>query len=62
MEKSELLRKLEKLIDEAERESLWGSLEIDFRRGKVTLVRKHRTVLLENGNQPGDPHAEKSYR
>jgi hypothetical protein len=59
MEKPELLRKLEKLIDEAERESLWGSLEIDFRRGKVTLVREHKTALLETGNQSGDPHADK---
>ena len=48
MDKQELLRKVERFIEQAEREELWGSLEIDFRQGKVTLLRKHKTVLLEN--------------
>jgi hypothetical protein len=59
VEKPELLRKLEKLIDQMEREEFWGSLEIDFKKGKPGLIRTHRTQLLED---VGETHANKNHQ
>ena len=55
MEKPELLRKLETLIDQMEREEFWGSLEIDFKKGRPSLIRTHRTELIEENNNAGGP-------
>ena len=58
MERPELLRKVERLVDQAIREGVWGSIEIEFRQGRATLIRTHKTEPLDNGNV-GGPHASK---
>ena len=59
VEKPELLRKLEKIIDQMEREEFWGSLEIDFKKGRPGLIRTHRTQLIEDVGETHAPELRK---
>jgi hypothetical protein len=51
MEKPELLKKLETILDDAERRQMYGSIEIQIHRGKATVIRKTETDRLDNGEQ-----------
>jgi hypothetical protein len=57
MERPELLKKVERLVDQAMREGMWGSIEIEFRQGRPTLIRTHKTEPLEEN--AGGPRAQK---
>ena len=48
MEKPELLRKLETMLDQIARERMWGNIEIEFRDGAPVLIRKSATERIES--------------
>jgi len=52
-----LLKKLEAVIDEAERSRLFGTIEIEMRSGIATVLRTLKTERLGD-----DPHAKPPYR
>ncbi len=56
MTKTQLLKKLETAIDDAERQRTFGTLEIEFRAGEPVFIRKMQTEKLDetenrNGQQ-----------
>ena len=46
MDKKELLRKLDGMLDGASRERMWGNIEIEIRDGVPTVLRKLTTERL----------------
>lgn len=46
MTKTQLLRKLEAMIDDAERTRMWGLVEVQFSDGEPALLRKSQTEKL----------------
>jgi len=50
MEQPDLNRKLERMLAEAARERMWGSIEIEFQNGVAVLMRKSSTEKLETEN------------
>jgi hypothetical protein len=55
--KATLLKKLEAVIDEAERTRLFGTLEIEMRDGQATVLRTQKTERLGD-----NPHVKPPYR
>ncbi len=53
MDKPELLKKLDAMLDDAKRTSLWGTIEIDLQFGEPVLIRETRTTKLKEGNTRG---------
>lgn len=51
MPKTELLKKLETLIDEASAQRVWGAIEIEFRDGAPVIVRKMTTEKLQTAGE-----------
>jgi hypothetical protein len=47
MEKPELLKKLDTMLDSAARERTWGSIEIEIRDGVPVVLRKASTEKLQ---------------
>jgi len=47
VEKPELLRKLEGMLDEAARTRMYGNIEIEIREGTPVVIRKSTTELLQ---------------
>jgi len=59
MTKQALLKKLEAAVDDAATQRLYGTIEIEFRAGEPTFLRKLQTEKLdETENRYGD----KTYR
>jgi hypothetical protein len=52
-----LLKKLEAVLEEAERTRLFGTIEIEMRSGQATVLRTLKTERLGD-----DPHAKSPYR
>jgi hypothetical protein len=52
MTKQALLKKLETAIDEADRHRLYGTLEIEFKAGEPTFIRKMQTEKLDERENP----------
>ena len=48
MTKNALLKKLESTIDDAERQRLYGTIEIEFRAGEPVFLRKLQQEKLDN--------------
>lgn len=46
MEKIQLLRKVEALLDTFERERAWGTIEIEVREGVPSMIRTSRNEKL----------------
>lgn len=59
MNKAILLKKLESIIDEAERAHLFGTIEIELRDGHATVLRTLKTERL--GENPPS-HVKPAYR
>jgi len=59
VEKPELLRKLELMIDSAHDTKMWGEITILFKEGKPSIIRQEITTKIDEGN--GTNHA-KTYR
>jgi hypothetical protein len=53
MTRAELFKKLDYLLDDAERNRTFGTVEFEIREGKVVLLRTIKTEKIEDrGNQP----------
>ena len=50
MTKTQLLKKLEAVMTEAERTRMWGQIEIEIRDGEAALFRKSTTEKLSMEN------------
>lgn len=60
MTRPELLTKLGTILDAAERERSFGTVELELRDGKIVLLRTVKTEKIEDrGN---NSHAKPSYR
>ena len=60
MTRPELYQKLDTILDCAERERSFGTVELEIRDGKVVLLRTVKTEKIEDrGN---NSHAKTSYR
>ena len=59
MERPELIRKLEKMLDEAARTRMWGKFELEIRDGVPAVIRTMTTENLKNGARE-TPHADES--
>jgi hypothetical protein len=53
MEKPQLLKKLESILDEAERTRMFGTIEIEIRDGRTVVMRTTKTDRLDT---PGENH------
>lgn len=47
MDKRELLRKLETILDAAQRDRMWGKIELEIRDGVPAVLRELRTENLK---------------
>lgn len=47
MNKAQLLRRLEAIVDDFERTRAWGTIEVELRDGMATLCRKTITERLD---------------
>jgi len=47
MTKDALLKKVDNMLSQAEREKTWGQIEIELRDGEPTLLRKTSTERLD---------------
>lgn len=56
MERPELIRKLESMLDSVARERMWGSIEIEFQNGAPVRIRKSSTEKLEAENNRDSRH------
>lgn len=58
MDKAAILRKVESILDEAERNQTYVVVELDIRGGKVVLVRTIKTEKVETkgNNSHVQPH------
>jgi hypothetical protein len=65
VEKPELLKKLEAILDDAEHRKMFGAIEIEIRGGRATVIRKTETDRLEHYDESNGEktHAtQKPYR
>jgi hypothetical protein len=60
MNKDALLKKLDNMLGQAEREKSWGQIEIELRDGQPTLLRKTSTERLDADRER--THHDQSYR
>jgi hypothetical protein len=54
MTKTQLLKKLEAAIDDAERQRMFGTIEIEFRTGEPVFLRKQQQEKLDNHTEHRD--------
>lgn len=47
MERKELLRKLETMLDDAARNEVYGTIELQLKAGQVELIRSSKTELMQ---------------
>ena len=53
MDKAQLLRKLETILDEAKKTSMWGTIEVTLQAGEAVVIHETRsTKLRREGNNP----------
>jgi hypothetical protein len=58
VDRAALIKKLEAMLDDAERTQAFGSIEIELRNGKPLLVRTIKTELIQcQGNKAHDNKA-----
>ena len=62
MTRPDFIRKLTDILDEAERTQMFGSIEIEIRAGRPTVVRTTKTDLLEKLDRENSHHANKFQR
>lgn len=51
MEREKLLRKLEVMLDAAQRERMWGNIEVEIRDGVPVILRKATTEKLQDDGE-----------
>ena len=52
-------QELNDLLDDAEKQKLFGSIELEVRGGRITVIRTTKTDRFDTGEQP---NANKNYR
>jgi hypothetical protein len=60
MTRPELFQKLGALLDEAERDKTYGTVEFELRDGKIVLLRTIKTEKIEDRGNTS--HARPNYR
>ena len=60
MTRPELIRRLESLFDEMERNRSWGAIEIEYRDGEANMIRTTKNEKL-NGTQENTRVARKRH-
>lgn len=58
MDRKELHRQLDELLDEFEHRKQYGYVQIDFQAGRADLIRKMTTQKLLGGNTRYEPRVE----
>jgi hypothetical protein len=58
MNKAELLKKLDSVLDEWERTRAWGTIEIEVHDGAVSLLRKETKEKFTTGGHNHVPRRE----
>ena len=53
MDRPQLLKKLESLLDEAERSRQWGNIEVEIRDGRPVVIRRSYTDKIAEENNRG---------
>lgn len=48
MDRKALIRKLEAMLDDAERAGMYGTIEMQLKAGQVELIRTSKTELMNN--------------
>jgi hypothetical protein len=61
MDREKLVRKLEGMLDSAETDRMWGSIEIEIRDGVPVIIRKASTEKLEEGATGGNNRGRHDY-
>lgn len=56
MTRPDLFQKLNGLLDIAEREKMFGTIEFELRNGKITILRTVKTERIESLNEGNNPH------
>jgi hypothetical protein len=62
MDKTQLLKKLSDVLDEFDRQRTFGSIEIVFRFGKVSTLRKLLTEKVQNERETSRYEHQSEYR
>ena len=62
MNRADLLRKLETLIDEAVRTQLWGTIGISFSAGVPVILRQETTTKVDSLKGAHERNHAKNYR
>lgn len=62
MTKPDLMRALEKAVDEAIATRMWGLMKITWRDGEPELLRTESTRKLNEGESFEQKHAKQTYR
>lgn len=62
MTKDALLKKLDNMLSQAEREKTWGQIEIELRDGTVALLRKTSTERFNIERETTHEQQSKTYR
>ena len=58
MDKAALLKKLDTLLDDAKRQAMYGTIELQLREGEVEIIRTSKTEKVQTENNRG----HQSYR
>lgn len=56
MDKPQLVKRFEQMVDEAERTRMWGEIVVTFQNGSSITLRKTTTEQLIN--RGGNPHGQ----
>ena len=63
MTRPEVLKKLDALLADAERNKAFGSIEVTIRSGRATVITKTETDRLDQYGDNGEiSHAKQTYR
>ena len=56
MNKTEVLRRFQELVDEMEQGRAWGKIEVGFQNGQAETIRKETTEKLNKGATREERH------
>jgi hypothetical protein len=62
MDREKLIRKLDSMLDEADKARMWGNIEIEIRDGVPVIMRKSSTEKLEEGATEKNNRGRHDYR
>ena len=62
MDREKLIRKLDGMLDEADKARMWGNIEIEIRDGVPVIIRKSSTEKLEEDATEKNNRGRHEYR